>query len=172
MASSGLGGACPCAYAASAPAEARRAERVNRESVMGAPKTKSIPCDPNAVKSKLARCPGTKSLRVRGARGAGRSWENWWRRGVAFLPYYRNHRNMKKADPAVVTRSALRFSALGAEPRLQILRLLLAAHPEGMVAGEVQEEMGIPPSTLSHHLEKRKQEGLVKQRPRRARLWV
>ena len=69
---------------------------------------------------------------------------------------------MKKADPALVTRSALRFSALGAEPRLQILRLLLAAHPEGMVVGEVQEEMGIPASTLSHHLEKLKNEGLVK----------
>jgi ArsR family transcriptional regulator len=71
---------------------------------------------------------------------------------------------MKKADPPLVTRSALRFSALGAEPRLQILRLLLAAHPEGMVAGEVQEEMGIPASTLSHHLEKLKQVGLVKVR--------
>ena len=71
---------------------------------------------------------------------------------------------MKKVDPAMVTRSALRFSALGAEPRLQIIRLLLASHPEGMVAGEVQEEMGIPASTLSHHLEKLKQVGLVKVR--------
>ncbi len=81
---------------------------------------------------------------------------------VAFLPYFCNHRNMKKPDPALVTRSALRFSALGAKPRLQILRLLLAAHPDGMVAGEVQEEMGIPASTLSHHLEKLKQVGLVR----------
>ena len=71
---------------------------------------------------------------------------------------------MKKPDPALVTRSALRFSGLGAEPRLQILRLLLAAHPEGMVAGEVQEEMGVPASTLSHHLEKLKQVGLVRVR--------
>ena len=78
---------------------------------------------------------------------------------------------MKKADPALVTRSASRFSALGAEPRLQILRLLLAAHPEGMVAGEVQEEMGIPASTLSHHLEKLKQVGLVKVRREGTFLW-
>ena len=78
---------------------------------------------------------------------------------------------MKKADPVLVTRSALRFSALGAEPRLQILRLLLAAHPEGMVAGEVQEEMGIPASTLSHHLEKLKQVGLVKVRRESTYLW-
>ena len=78
---------------------------------------------------------------------------------------------MKKADPAVVTRSAFRFSALGAEPRLQILRLLLAAHPGGMVVGEVQEEMGIPASTLSHHLEKLKQVGLVTVRREGTFLW-
>lgn len=78
---------------------------------------------------------------------------------------------MKKADPVLVNRSALRFSALGAEPRLQILRLLLAAHPEGMVVGEVQEEMDIPASTLSHHLEKLKQVGLVKVRREGTYLW-
>jgi len=78
---------------------------------------------------------------------------------------------MKKADPVLVARSALRFSALGAEPRLQILRLLLAAHPEGMVVGEVQEEMGIPASTLSHHLEKLKQVGLVRVRREGTYLW-
>src|SRR5260370_32031608 len=61
---------------------------------------------------------------------------------------------MKKADPLVVTRCADRFSAIGAEPRLQIVRLLLSAHPTGMVAGELQEGLGIPASTLSHHLEK------------------
>lgn len=78
---------------------------------------------------------------------------------------------MKKADPVLVARSALRFSALGAESRLQILRLLLAAHPEGMVVGEVQEEMGIPASTLSHHLEKLKQVGLVRVRREGTYLW-
>src|SRR6201984_3786914 len=78
---------------------------------------------------------------------------------------------MKKAEPALETRSALRFSALGAEPRLQILRLLLAAHPEGMVVGEVQGEMRIPGSTLSHHLEKLKQVGLVNVRRDGTYLW-
>jgi ArsR family transcriptional regulator, arsenate/arsenite/antimonite-responsive transcriptional repressor len=77
------------------------------------------------------------------------------------LPYYCKYGNMPKPDPLLVARSADRFSALGAEPRLQILRLLLAAHPSGMVVGEVQEELGIPASTLSHHLEKLKQVGLV-----------
>jgi ArsR family transcriptional regulator, arsenate/arsenite/antimonite-responsive transcriptional repressor len=78
---------------------------------------------------------------------------------------------MKKPDPLLVTRSADRFSALGAEPRLQILRLLLAAHPAGMIAGEVQEELGIPASTLSHHLEKLKQVGLIAVRRVGTFLW-
>jgi DNA-binding transcriptional ArsR family regulator len=53
------------------------------------------------------------------------------------------------------------FGALGAEPRLRIVRLLLAAHPEGLVVGEIGSELGITPSTLSHHLDKLKNEGLV-----------
>ena len=85
--------------------------------------------------------------------------------------YFRNYRTMRKPDPLLVTRSADRFSALGAEPRLQILRLLLAAHPDGMVAGEVQEELAIPASTLSHHLEKLKQVGLVNVRRESTFLW-
>src|ERR1700690_168499 len=53
------------------------------------------------------------------------------------------------------------FAALGAEPRLRILRSLLAAHPDGMVVGEIQDELGIAGSTLSHHLEKLKNEHLI-----------
>src|ERR1700688_3718763 len=53
------------------------------------------------------------------------------------------------------------FAALGAEPRLRILRVLLAAHPDGMVVGEIQHELGIAASTLSHHLEKLKHEDLI-----------
>ena len=53
------------------------------------------------------------------------------------------------------------FAALGTEVRLQILRLLLSAHPDGMVVGDIQSELGIPASTLSHHLEKLKAEGLA-----------
>jgi DNA-binding transcriptional ArsR family regulator len=63
--------------------------------------------------------------------------------------------------PEQVTRYADRFAALGAEPRLQIVRLLLSAHPDGMVAGDIQGELGIGASTLSHHLEKLKNEDLV-----------
>ncbi len=69
---------------------------------------------------------------------------------------------MKKSPPAQqIARYADMFSALGSEPRLRILRLLLAAHPDGMVVGEIQAELDITASTLSHHLDKLKHEGLV-----------
>ena len=60
-----------------------------------------------------------------------------------------------------VARYADMFSALGTEPRLRIMRLLLSAHPEGLVVNEIQEELGIPSSTLSHHLDKLRNEGLA-----------
>ena len=61
-----------------------------------------------------------------------------------------------------VTRFADMFSAMGAGPRLRIMRVLLSAHPDGMVVNEIGSELGIPASTLSHHLEKLKNEDLVK----------
>lgn len=60
-----------------------------------------------------------------------------------------------------VARFADMLAALGTETRLRIVRLLLQAHPEGLVVGEIGTELGITPSTLSHHLEKLKNEGLV-----------
>ena len=65
------------------------------------------------------------------------------------------------ADTSRTAHYADMFAALGAEPRLRILRTLLAAHPDGMVVGEIQSELGIAPSTLSHHLEKLKNEGVI-----------
>ena len=67
---------------------------------------------------------------------------------------------MKLTD-ADVTRYADMFAALGAEPRLRIVRLLLSAHPDGMVVDEIQAETGVAGSTLSHHLEKLKNDELV-----------
>lgn len=60
-----------------------------------------------------------------------------------------------------VARYADMFSAMGTEARLRIMQLLLSAHPDGMVVGEIQEELDIPNSTLSHHLDKLKNEDLV-----------
>ena len=54
------------------------------------------------------------------------------------------------------------LSAMGTEPRLRIMQLLLSAHPDGLVVGDIQEELDIPNSTLSHHLEKLKNEDLVR----------
>jgi ArsR family transcriptional regulator, arsenate/arsenite/antimonite-responsive transcriptional repressor len=68
---------------------------------------------------------------------------------------------MLKSEAEETTRYADMLAALGAEPRLRIVRLLLAAHPEGLVVGEIGSELGIPSSTLSHHLDKLKNEGLV-----------
>ena len=53
------------------------------------------------------------------------------------------------------------LAAMGTEPRLRIMRLLLSAHPDGMFVGEIGEELEIPGSTLSHHLDKLKGEDLV-----------
>jgi DNA-binding transcriptional ArsR family regulator len=53
------------------------------------------------------------------------------------------------------------FSAIGAEPRLRIMRLLLSAHPDGLVVSEIAGDLAMPGSSLSHHLEKLKNVGLV-----------
>lgn len=60
-----------------------------------------------------------------------------------------------------VAKFADMFSAMGTEPRLRIMQLLLTAHPEGLVVSEIQEELDIPNSTLSHHLDKLRTEDLV-----------
>lgn len=70
-----------------------------------------------------------------------------------------------------VARYADMFSAMGTEPRLRIMRLLLSAHPQGMIAGELGSELDIPASTLSHHLEKLRNEDLVRVRREGTFLW-
>lgn len=70
-----------------------------------------------------------------------------------------------------VIRYAEMFAAMGAEPRLRIIQLLLTAHPQGLVAGDIQQELGIPASTLSHHLDKLKNEELVRVRREGTFLW-
>jgi ArsR family transcriptional regulator, arsenate/arsenite/antimonite-responsive transcriptional repressor len=67
--------------------------------------------------------------------------------------------NKKNAEQ--VAKFADMFSAMGTEPRLRIMQLLLSAHPDGLVVGEIQSELDIPNSTLSHHLDKLRNEDLV-----------
>jgi ArsR family transcriptional regulator len=76
-----------------------------------------------------------------------------------------------KYESEQIIRYADMFSAIGTEPRLRIVRLLLSAHPKGLVAGEIGSELNIAGSTLSHHLDKLKNEYLVKVRREGTFLW-
>jgi DNA-binding transcriptional ArsR family regulator len=77
----------------------------------------------------------------------------------------------KKQTPEQVAKYADMFTAIGTEPRLRIMRVLLSAYPEGVVVSDIQAELGIPNSTLSHHLEKLKNEDLVTVRRESTFLW-
>ena len=66
-----------------------------------------------------------------------------------------------KKNNEEVAKYADMFSAMGTESRLRIMQALLSAHPDGMVVGDIQAELDIPNSTLSHHLDKLKNEDLV-----------
>jgi len=68
---------------------------------------------------------------------------------------------VRKNTTIKVAKFADMLSAMGTEPRLRIMQLLLSAHPDGLVVGDIQSELDIPNSTLSHHLEKLKNEELV-----------
>ena len=72
-----------------------------------------------------------------------------------------------KKSTEQVAKYADMLSAMGTEPRLRIMQLLLSAHPDGLVVGDIQSELDIPNSTLSHHLEKLKNEELVNVRRER-----
>ncbi len=77
----------------------------------------------------------------------------------------------RKRNAERIARYADMLSAMGTEPRLRIMQLLLSAHPEGLVVGDIGNELEIPSSTLSHHLEKLKNEDLVKVRREGTFLW-
>lgn len=68
----------------------------------------------------------------------------------------------RRAKKQETGRYADMFAAMGSQPRLRIMRLLLAAHPDGMVVGDIGAELHISASTLSHHLEKLRNEDLVR----------
>jgi ArsR family transcriptional regulator len=85
--------------------------------------------------------------------------------GIDANSYFCKYRNMVDSSQASqVARYADMFSAMGTEARLRIMQLLLAAHPGGLVVTEIQKELDMPNSTLSHHLDKLKHEGLIQMR--------
>jgi DNA-binding transcriptional ArsR family regulator len=78
---------------------------------------------------------------------------------------------MKRTSPEKITQYADMFAAMGTEWRLRIMQLLLSAHPDGLVVNEIGSELEIPSSTLSHHLDKLKNEDLVRVRREGTFLW-
>ena len=66
---------------------------------------------------------------------------------------------------------AATFAALGQPSRLNIVRLLLSAYPKGLPAGEIQRELDIAAPTLSHHLDKLRQVGIVHAEKDRQWIW-
>ncbi len=80
-------------------------------------------------------------------------------------------RKQDTAHDVEVTRYADMFAAMGTESRLRIMQLLLEAHPQGLVVGDIGSELDIPNSTLSHHLDKLKNEDLVRVRREGTFLW-
>jgi ArsR family transcriptional regulator, arsenate/arsenite/antimonite-responsive transcriptional repressor len=88
------------------------------------------------------------------------------KRSLTLSPYFCKYRNMPSVQaakpPDKIAKLADMLSAMGSEPRLRIMQLLLSAHPDGLVVTEIQDELEIPNSTLSHHLEKLKGEDLVR----------
>lgn len=55
----------------------------------------------------------------------------------------------------------LGFGALSQETRLEIVRLLVRAGPDGLAAGEIGEAIGVSASNLSFHLKELERAGLA-----------
>jgi DNA-binding transcriptional ArsR family regulator len=81
--------------------------------------------------------------------------------------YFCKYRNMptalSKKSMENVPKYADMLSAMGTEPRLRIMQLLLSMHPDGLVVSDIQSELDIPNSTLSHHLDKLKSEEALRE---------
>lgn len=56
------------------------------------------------------------------------------------------------------------FASLAQESRLALFRLLVQVSPEGLAAGDIAAQLGMPSSTLSFHLKELSHAGLVQAR--------
>ena len=110
----------------------------------------------------------SKNLLVRSARSKNPEGS---KKGLTVFSYFRYHRNMGNVHSSQILRFADMFAAMGTEARLRIMQLLMTAEPQGLVVGDIQLELDIPNSTLSHHLDKLKNEGLVNVRREGTFLW-
>jgi len=64
---------------------------------------------------------------------------------------------MMKIETAVAA-----LAALAQDSRLKIFRLLVQAGHDGVNAGRIGQELGVPPATLSFHLKELVHAGLIK----------
>lgn len=55
------------------------------------------------------------------------------------------------------------FAAVGSEPRLEVLLTLVRAGHDGLTVRDIQERVGLPASTLAHHLRFLAAGGLIEQ---------
>lgn len=62
-----------------------------------------------------------------------------------------------------IEQAAKQLEALGNPTRLEVYRTLVRAGQAGLPVGSLQEKLGIPASTLSHHLHRLILTGLVTQ---------
>ncbi|MGE5779301.1 MAG: ArsR/SmtB family transcription factor [Hyphomicrobiales bacterium] len=80
-----------------------------------------------------------------------------WRFGAIDEPCpFQYCRNME------VSRAIGAFAALAQEHRLKVFRLLIQEGPTGLPAGQIARRVGLPPSTLSHHLAILERAGLLR----------
>ena len=63
-----------------------------------------------------------------------------------------------------VTGAAICLEKLGNPMRLEIVRLLVRAGPQGLPVGAIRRHLGVPASTLSHHILHLVSGGLIRQR--------
>jgi DNA-binding transcriptional ArsR family regulator len=63
---------------------------------------------------------------------------------------------------ARIDHHAAQLSALGHPVRLKVLRFVVQAGDDGAVAGQIQDHVDLPASTLSHHLKRLVDAGLLK----------
>ncbi len=84
---------------------------------------------------------------------------------LAVFRYFYNIRNMDigRQIPLDTVRAASAFAALGSEQRLEVLRVLVRAGPDGLSIGTLGERAGVTGSTLTHHLRVLREAGLVSQ---------
>ena len=61
-----------------------------------------------------------------------------------------------------MNRATTAFAALGHETRLEAFRLLVAAGPDGMIAGDIGTRLGVLQNTMSSHLAALSQAGLIR----------